>query len=280
MTNGGWISPTLPRKAGARGARAAIGILSLVICHWLAEGGATAAPAGVPPRRVVYLFRDALWSAEADGSRPRPLTQGMAVYAFDLSADGGRVAFAAGTWRGARKRRELVENGVWVVNADGTELRRLTGQAKTGALGARVGHLRWSPDGRSLAFDVVGERNATPGGGTLYVVRLPEGKAHRAAPEPVASFSWTADGQITYQRTAPSSPPASGPAVPMHPSAGKATAPTPREATTAVAPPVPPAAVPQERPISPASAPSGGGAPMAGLPAARPAPPPSGAGAE
>ncbi len=255
MTNGGGASRINKRWKGARRAPTIIWILPFVICHFAAAAGAAAAaPGGERPARVVYLFRDSLWSADPDGGRARSLTKGMAVYAYDVTADGERVAFAAGTWRGERKRRELVDSEIWVVKADSTGLRRLVVPSKAGAVRARVGQLRWSPDGQSLAFDLVGERGSGPGGGMLFVVRLGEGTARRAASEPVASFAWTPAGGITYR------PVGQGPAQ----TAGSS--PSPNVIPTA-APPLPPGAVPQPQPSlsarSPAEDPSG----VRGLPA-------------
>jgi hypothetical protein len=251
MTNGGGAAPVKNKMGGARRALSAIWILSFVICHSPAPSAAAAAPVGAPPARVVYLFRDSLWSADPDGTRPRSLTKGMAVYAYDVTFDGQRVAFAAGTWRGDRKRRELVESEIWVINADGTDLRRLVAPIKAGASHSRVGQMRWSPNGQSLAFDLVGESRSGPNGGTLYVLRLSEGTARRAASELVTSFAWTATGEITY-RTVRQSPAQPG-----------ASSPSPAMSRTA-APPLPPDAVPQPQPSLPAQHPAGAPATVSG----------------
>ncbi len=253
MTHCSWALPILKKKIGARSAPTSIWILSLVIGHSVGAvlGLALAvAPAGAEgPQRVVYLFRDTLWSAHPDGTRARPLTKGMAVYAFDVTADGKRVAFAAGAWKGERRRRKLVASEVWVVNADGTGLRRLAGPSRARGTPARVGHLRWSPDGQSLAFDVVGDRNAPRGGAVLYVVRLPDGAARRAAPGLVASFAWTAEGQIRYQEATPANGgQPEGHAAPAAAGSSPANSPPAGEVTAATVPPLPPGAVPQPQP--------------------------------
>jgi hypothetical protein len=220
-----------------------------------AEGAASGAA-----RRVVYLFRDALWSADADGAQARALTRGMAVYAYDVTPDGNRVAFAAGAWQGERKRRELVESGVWLVNANGTGLRRLAVPTAGRSARARVGHLRWSPDGKALAFDVVGGRSSRTGGGTLYVVHPPDGRATAVVKTPVHGFEWMPDGRIKYRQPGPGeegladwvvtpngAPPARLPDPPAPPAEAKA-APAPAQAVATAAPPVPPGAVPQPQP--------------------------------
>ncbi len=274
MTNFGSAWRILHTFNGAPGAPTAIGHWKLVIGHCAAAlalalgivaakpGGAVSAEgaASATARRVVYLFRDALWSADADGAQARALTRGMAVYAYDVTPDGARVAFAAGAWQGDRKRRELVESGVWLVNTNGTGLRRLSVPTAGRGARARVGHLRWSPDGKDLAFDVVGGGSSRAGGGTLYVVHPPDGKATAAVKAPVHSFEWTPEGRIKYRQPIPGeeglaewvvtpngAPPARLPDHPAPPAEAKASPATAHAVATA-APPVPPGAVPQPQP--------------------------------
>jgi Tol biopolymer transport system component len=60
-----------------------------------------------------------------------------------LSPDGGRIAFAPWTYR---------ENGIWVMNADGSDRRRLTnGSGNTGDFHYHNDPV-WSPDGAWIAF--------------------------------------------------------------------------------------------------------------------------------
>jgi len=54
-----------------------------------------------------------IWSANADGSSPTQLTTGSSDYGPSYSADGGRIAFGR-------------EDGVYVMNSDGSGLTRLT----------------------------------------------------------------------------------------------------------------------------------------------------------
>ena len=262
---------------------AAAGVLALLSGAPPAAGGESATEGAA--RRVVYLFRDALWAADADGARARPLTRGVAVYAYDVTPDGNRVAFAAGAWQGERKRRELVESEVWLVNANGTGLRRLAGPAAGRGPRARVGHLRWSPDGKTLAFDVVGGRSSRTGGGTLYVVHALDGKASAVVKAPVHGFEWTPDGRIKYRQPIPGEPglaewivtPNGAPPARLPDAdapAGPEASPAGAQAVAAAAPPVPPGAVPQPQPrpepafsaAAPAHAPrrAGSGADTAG----------------
>ncbi len=291
MTNSGGTSRFITGKMkGAPGAPTAIWILSFVICHSaavalalafavgtsaVAFGSEAAAEGGAG--RIIYVFRDALWSANPDGTGARPITRGMPVYAYDVAPGGARVAFAVGTWRGDRKKRELVESGVWVVNADGAGLRKLAGPSKVHGPLKRVGHLHWSPDGRFIAFDVPGGQSARAGGGALFAIHLPDGALRAVAREPVQTFEWTPDGQIRYRpanpgddghaewlvspvgaprpRVASPEPAAAAPA--SHaaaPPAGAFGSPAGRE-VVAAPPPLPPGAIPAPQPSSPPSSP-------------------------
>ncbi|HEY7678532.1 MAG TPA: hypothetical protein VIG69_15775 [Candidatus Methylomirabilis sp.] len=242
---------------------------------WHAAAGAAAGEG-----RIIYLYRDALWSANPDGTGARPLTRGMPVYAYDVAPDGGRVAFAVGAWRGDRKRRELVGSELWVVNADGAGLRRLALPAKVRGPLKRVGRLQWSRDGQYLAFDVPGGPTARAGGGALFAVHLADGAVHAVARGQVQAFEWTPDGQIRYRQAVPGeegqaewlvSPagaphplPASSATPAGRPAADTTAATTGNDPATAP-PPLPPDAAPAPQPPSPppASTP-GGGAPRAG----------------
>jgi len=260
-------------KAGARGALGVIWILSIALWHApavaAAEGGAG---------RIIYLYRDALWSANPDGAGARPLTRGMPVYAYVVAPDGGRVAFAVGAWRGNRKRRELVGSEVWVVNADGAGLRRLAAPSKIHGALKRVGRLQWSPDGQYLAFDVAGGPAGRAGGGALIAVHLADGAVHAVARGPVQTFEWTPAGQIKYRQATPGEggeaewtvspagaphPVLASPAAPAgNPPPGPPAAAAGNEAAPAP-PPLPPGAVPapQPAPLSPSSPAAAGRAP-------------------
>jgi hypothetical protein len=241
--------PTI-RRASAPPRRPLLWALALLLA--MAGVGAAQDGGGPDPGRVVYVYRDALWSADRDGSRARPLTRGLAVYAYDVTADGARVAFAAGAWHGERKHRELAESALWMVKVDGTGLHRIG--AVPAAHGGRphVGRIRWAPDGKSFAFDVVSDRDRRAGGG-LYVARVADGSVHRAAGGPADAFAWTPAGQLTYHARG-AAPPQAAP---------------PPAVTRAAAPPSPGA------PVF-VAAPSTGG-PAGEGPAPAPARPPAGA---
>jgi Tol biopolymer transport system component len=79
-----------------------------------------------------------LFEAGATRGRALALPGGMMAKDPAPSPDGTRVAFVS--------RREGERDDVWVVNADGTGLRRLTTDP------ARDDQPAWSPDGRRIAF--------------------------------------------------------------------------------------------------------------------------------
>lgn len=273
---------------GARPTSSLRGIVPCLMCHGAAAAltlalvGSAAATtfAGEAPaaRRMVYLYRDALWSADPDGRQARPLTKGLSVYAYDVTPDGSRVAFAAGAWQGDRRRRDLTESAVWIANADGTGARRVAGPLAVQGSEARVGRLRWSPDGTVLAYDVVAGKPAGAGG-MLFVVHPAHGKASAVVPTPVAGFEWTPDGRIKYRLAAPGgeaaewivSPDGSRPArLPDARHTAVKDADVAEPFVRSSAPPLPPEAVPQSQPPPPPApaisrtSPPAGAEPMAG----------------
>ena len=79
-----------------------------------------------------------LWRIPVAGGAPQRLTECDRVGAYRFSPDGGHIAYGADV--GGDERWQ-----VWVMDADGTNARRLTDRDD------RIHHLRaWTPDGRSL----------------------------------------------------------------------------------------------------------------------------------
>lgn len=99
-----------------------------------------AEPSGTPPFRGSEIY-----VMDADGSNVRRLTvtaAGRTTQNPAWSRDGQRLAFAS-----TRDGESLLSDWeIYVMDADGTSIRRLTNDRKSD------GHPRWSPDGRHLVF--------------------------------------------------------------------------------------------------------------------------------
>jgi Tol biopolymer transport system component len=104
-------------------------------------------------------------SAPATGSR----------LAADAAQDKSKIAFIS--------RDPQRVNGLYVVNADGSGQRRLTGNVK-------LSTLAWSPDGRRIAFESV--RDRTPTG--VYVVNA-DGSFLRRLARKGSVPAWSPDGR-------------------------------------------------------------------------------------
>lgn len=109
-----------------------------------------------------------------DGSRRKLVGQGSSP---DWSHDGRRIAFARGG---------LDKTGLYIVRADGTELRRID------TAGTQVFHPSWSPDGSRVAF--AGNRSG------LYITRIARGGGVQISEDRNAdSPAWSPDGkQIAF----------------------------------------------------------------------------------
>jgi Tol biopolymer transport system component len=121
-----------------------------------------------------------LYTANADGSKPTPLTNlGMVVMEPRYSPDGTKVAFVAFS----------TDNGkhdVYTINADGTGLKRLTYET-SGEFSPT-----WSPDGSQIAFQ--SDRSGIP---SIYVMNA-DGLNVRFLDacdgEPCRGPAWSPDG--------------------------------------------------------------------------------------
>jgi hypothetical protein len=147
--------------------------------------------------RIAYAVRStegytSLWVANRDGSSPRYLTG--EPEANDMwpawSPDGTRIAFQS-------DRAGL--NDIYVINVDGTGLRRLTFDPLPGV--TTEVHPAWSPDGSRIAFTSNGA-----GHYDLYTVR-PDGTDMRRITSSVDSDlepSWSPDGsRLVMRRVTP-----------------------------------------------------------------------------
>ena len=126
----------------------------------------------------------------ADGSGKRNLTRDRASDDYPTwSPDGRRIAFLRGRHAsyGARPRRDPLDGyDLYVVNADGSGLRRLTLPTR-GSTVSCSGQVVWSPDGRTIYFG-------------RYLVRT-DGSGARRLPYIPSTAVWSPDGRrIAFTR--------------------------------------------------------------------------------
>ena len=146
-----------------------------------------AGPAWSPDgRRIAFVsWRDGnseIYVMNADGSGKRNLTRDRASDDFPTwSPDGRRIAFVRGRLHGnprpGRDVRRWYSYHLYVMNADGSGLRRLT-RNQTGT--SRHHQLVWSPDGRTIYFG-------------RYLVRT-DGSGARRLPYIPLTAVWSPDG--------------------------------------------------------------------------------------
>ena len=185
-------SPTAPRIAFAR--RYGYGAIGVYVAD--ADGSRVRrimdnadSPAWSPDgRRIAYSSRGrtGIYVMNADGTGSRLVRRG-AHSAVSWSPNGRMLLFSAVNARGSATQ-------AWVVNVDGSGLRRVTKQC------ADVSYPAWSPDGRRIAFACIRTRPQTNvhdiytanfnGTGLRQLTTNPRSDTHPA---------WSPDGQwIAY----------------------------------------------------------------------------------
>ena len=129
--------------------------------------------------KVKDEYRSNLWVVDADGSRPRELTQGAWRDTAPVwSPDGKRIAFLSD--RDGTTQLHVM----WV---DTREAARLTSVERAPS------NLRWSPDGKQIAFN-----NFVPDNDPILAVKLPERPKNAQWAKPaviVNRLTWASDGQ-------------------------------------------------------------------------------------
>ena len=109
-------------------------------------GGEDGAPSSARTGRIAFSSARSgthdIWTCDADGGNPRPLTSDAEIDSLPaISPDGSRVAFVSS--RGGRR-------GLWVVPAEGGAPRSLVPVDV-------VDRPSWSPDGRALVYAAEGK---------------------------------------------------------------------------------------------------------------------------
>jgi Tol biopolymer transport system component len=137
--------------------------------------------------RLAYSRRTGqadLWAWERGELGKSPLSSTRTDDTPNFSPDGSRVAFQS-------DRSGAME--VWVCKADATECVQMT------AMKRNCGSPRWSPDGRSIAFDGLDETRQWD----VYVIGAGGGQPRRLTrrPDNGTSPSWSGDGNWIYYRS-------------------------------------------------------------------------------
>ena len=129
-----------------------------------------------------------IWRVGLRGSATGASTRFIVSTRFDgnaqFSPDGQRVVFTSARSGGFE---------IWSADSQGQELLRLTSLGSVGSTGSP----RWSPDGRSVAFDFLAEGDT---GADVYVVDASGGPPRRVtrSPTPDVRPSWSRDGRFIY----------------------------------------------------------------------------------
>jgi dipeptidyl aminopeptidase/acylaminoacyl peptidase len=126
----------------------------------------------------------------ADAKRPMTDTD---LYAFlwtaspQISPDGSKVVY---TLVKVNAKHDGYETALWLTPASGGAARQLTS-------GPRDSQPRWSPDGKSLAFQRVAEKDGKPEPAQIYLLPMEGGEARALTemPKGAGGFAWSPDGR-------------------------------------------------------------------------------------
>lgn len=149
------------------------------------------APVWSPNGRLIAFTRGregsaAIWVAAPDGRRARRVSPGATGNSVSpsWSPDGRRLAFV-----GMFRHAGALYAALYVVNANGTGLRRVRGAALSGTSGVSAD---WSPEGARLVYAWL------PDPRQLYVIAVRGGRPRQLTRGDEASFAprWSPDGRV------------------------------------------------------------------------------------
>jgi len=174
--------------------RVMLGAAAVVVALAAAGAGSTAAEPAAST--IAYIGKDAIYTANADGSNRQLVVRGVADQAgFSWSPDGQQLAFTGGHER---------DEEIFVVNADGSGLTQLT---HIPADRERLDddwsdNPVWSPDGKLIAFN--GSRVETGGKSQIFLMRS-DGSGRRKLTNIYAGYvfypAWSPDGSsLMFER--------------------------------------------------------------------------------
>jgi len=125
-----------------------------------------------------------IWIAPADSGAPIQLTKWASDESVArFSPDGKTIAFLS--------NHDASGNDIWTIPVSGGEAKRITKLGTVTVIANRAS-LRWSPDGRSLAFSAQTEKSA---GVAVFIVSSTGGEPRQIAPTPSNNPEWSPDGR-------------------------------------------------------------------------------------
>jgi Tol biopolymer transport system component len=138
-------------------------------------------------RLVAYTRGGHIFVKSADGGPEINVTGDLFSINPAWSPDGKRLAFASA---GDGK------SDIYIVNADGSQLTRITNSSTDLAAGRLGSDPIWSPDGRRIAFTVSPEVPLTNANWDVYVVEIANGRLTRLIDNPARDglIDWSPDG--------------------------------------------------------------------------------------
>src|SRR5688572_8403679 len=120
-----------------------------ILVAMLALAVAAPAHASFPGQngKIAFSRGDSIWTVNPDGSDRTQITNGAKDTAPRWSPDGGQIAFTSSRADPNPFTCTSCDRDVYVMDADGSDMRRLTHTAPGFGFGPS-----WSPDGTRLAF--------------------------------------------------------------------------------------------------------------------------------